>query len=83
MKVCVTTTQYIEVNHPIFDTLHDIHASDVNALGTSEQYDEAIEVIEKAVGIPFFDADKDDAEHSAPRITGVFNAWDFVPILEG
>lgn len=83
MKVCVQITQYVEINHPVFDALHDIHASDVNAVGTTEQYNEAIDVIEKALSIPFFDSGVDATEHEMPRIVGVYNSWDFVPILEG
>lgn len=74
MKVCVTTI--LEVNHPIFDTLYNLHANGLT--GESAQYHEAIKTIEQVVGIPFF-----DAEHSAPRITGVYSADDEVPILEG
>ena len=42
MKVFVEVGMYVEVEEPVFEDLHRIHASDENARGTDAQYDEAV-----------------------------------------
>ena len=68
MKVFVEVGMYVEVNEPVFEDLHRIHTSDVNARGTDAQYDEAVAAIERKIGVLFYDPKRDESEHSSPRI---------------
>lgn len=82
MKVFVEVGMYVDVEEPVFEDLHRIHASDENAQGTDAQYDEAVSAIERKVGVLFYDPKRDEAEHSSPRILYVADAEKFEPILE-
>lgn len=82
MKVFVEVGMYVEVDEPVFEDLRRIHMSDVNACGTDEQYDEAIAAIERKVGVLFYDPERDEIEHTSPRILRVEDAEMFEPILE-
>lgn len=82
MKLYITTCHAVEINHPIINTLHDIHNSAPNAIGTDEQYAEAIQVVEQATGIKFLDPDVDGVLPAEPRITSVVCEWDDVVVLE-
>ena len=82
MKVFVEVGMYVEVEEPVFEDLHRIHANDENACGTDAQYDEAVAAIERKVGVLFYDLKRDGVEHSSPRILHVADAENFEPILE-
>ena len=82
MKVFVEVGMYVEVEEPVFEDLHRIHANDENARGTDAQYDEAVAAIERKIGVLFYDPKRDEAEHSSPRILYVADAKNFEPILE-
>ena len=82
MKVFVEVGMYVDVEEPVFEDLRRIHTSDANAQGTDAQYDEAVAAIERKVGVLFYDPERDEAEHSSPRILYVADAEKFEPILE-
>lgn len=83
MKVFVEIGMYVEVDEPVFEDLLNIHMSDVNALGTDEQYAEAVAAIERKVGVLFYDPEREgELEHTSPRILRVEDAEMFEPILE-
>lgn len=80
MLVCVNVNRFMEIDDPVFQELHDLHEK--NADGTPEQYEKAISVIEEATGVKFFDFERDGIENTELRITNVYEADDYVPILE-
>lgn len=80
MKICVNMTYYMEVDDPVFETLHELHWADKD--GTPEQYKDAVSIIEKMTGVKFFDIEHDEIENTELRVTDVYCAEDYVPILE-
>ena len=80
MLVCVNVSRFMEIDDPVFQELHDLHEK--NTDGTPEQYEKAISAIEEATGIKFFDFGRDGIENTEFRITNVYEANDYVPILE-
>ena len=80
MKICVNMTCYMEIDDPVFETLHELHCADAD--GALEQYEDAISIIEKMTGVKFFDCERDEVENTELRVTGVYCAEDDVPILE-
>lgn len=75
MKVYVEIGAWVDVEEGgvVFETLKEIHESDVNAVGTSAQYEEAIKSVEKALGIMFYDYERDGSEYKGLRIIRVMD----------
>lgn len=73
MKVYVEIGAWIDVKEggEVLETLKKIHESDVDALGTSAQYAEAVKSVEKASGIMFYDYERDGSEYQGLRIVRV------------
>lgn len=84
MKVYVEIGAWIDVEEggAVLETLKKIHESDVDALGTSAQYEEAIKSVEKASGIMFYDYERDGSEYQGLRIVRVTDEEVETPLLE-
>ena len=50
MKICICIEA--NVNNNVFEELRELHKQDVQ--GTEDQYKQAIEIVEKMVGLPFY-----------------------------
>lgn len=81
MKVYVECGMFVEVKDNIFKELKEIHESE-DKVATEEQYAQAIEAIEKATGILFYDALRDECMNHSLRIIGVRDEECETPILE-
>lgn len=79
IKVCISKEVEIEANEKIFNDLYEIHKADPNAIGTEEQYDEAVKKISEIMGMPIMSFNK--IKPNTEYIFGVY-AKDDVPILE-
>lgn len=77
IEVIVSRTVAIEVNDRIFDTLYTIHKASPNYTASAEQYEEAIALVEQALGIPAYDPNGINNE-----VVCAAYALDGVPIFE-
>lgn len=84
MKVYVEIGAWVDVKEggEVLETLKKIHESDVNAVGTSAQYEEATKSVEKALGIMFYDYERDGSEYQGLRIVRVTDEEIGTPLLE-
>lgn len=73
MKVYVEIGAWVDVEKggEVLETLKKIHESDVNAIGMSAQYEEAVKSVAKTVGIMFYDYERDGSEYQGLRIVRV------------
>jgi hypothetical protein len=73
MKVYVEIGAWVDVKEgeEVLETLKKIHESDAEALGTSAQYEEAAKSVENALGIMFYDYERDGSEYQGLRIVRV------------
>lgn len=73
MKVYVEIGAWVDVKEggEVLETLKKIHESDVDAIGTSAQYEEAVKSVENASGIMFYDYERDGSEYQGLRIVRV------------
>lgn len=69
--------RYIDIEADVFEKLHETHQK--GEVGTSQQYLEATNIIEKLTGLPVCNTMLDE---TMPQITGVYNADTAVAILE-
>lgn len=76
MKICICIEA--NVNDNVFEELRELHKQDV--WGTEDQYKQAIEIVEKMVGLPFY-ANSYDIE-GKPCISSVSEFYDDTIILE-
>ena len=81
MKVYVECGMFIEVKDNIFKELKEIHESE-DKVATKEQYMQAIEAIEEATGILFYDDSRDECMNHSLRIIGVSDEELETSILE-
>ena len=84
MKVYVEIGAWVDVEEggAVLETLKKIHESDADAVGTSAQYEEAIKSVEKALGIMFYDYERDGSEYKGLRIVRVTDEEVEIPLLE-
>lgn len=76
MKICICIEA--DVNNNVFEELRELHKEDT--IGTEDQYAQAIEIVEKLVGLPFYD--NPDAIDGKPCILSVSEFYDDTIILE-
>lgn len=75
MKVYVEIGAWVDVKEggEVLETLKKIHENDADALGTSAQYEEAAKSVENALGIMFYDCERDGSEYQGLRIVRVLD----------
>ena len=76
MKICICIEA--DVNNNVFEELRELHKE--NIIGTEDQYTQAIEIVEKRVGLPFYA--NPNAIIGQPCISSVSEFYDDIPILE-
>jgi hypothetical protein len=76
MKICICIEA--DVNNNVFEELRELHKEDT--IGTEDQYTQAIKIVEKIVGLPFY-ANPNVIE-GKPCISSVSEFYDDTIILE-
>lgn len=76
MKIYITVEA--DVTEKVFEELKELHEKPEYAVGTEEQYNQAVEIVEKIVNLPFYT----DAEDGKPCISTVCDAKNETIILE-
>lgn len=76
MKICICIEA--DVDNNVFEELRELHKEDT--LGTEDQYEQAIEIVEKMVGVPFYT--NPNFTIGQPNIFSVSGFYDEIPILE-
>ena len=76
MKIFITVEARVE--DKVFEELKELHGKPDWEVGTEEQYEKAIKIVEEIVGLPFY---TNDVEYGKPCISSVYTLDD-IPILE-